>query len=39
MMLATWRSAPDHLGLVIVVLKSVGSHALTHVAYGVRNMT
>jgi len=37
-MLATWRSAPDHLSLISVELKSVGSHPPAYVAYAVRNM-
>jgi len=37
MMLATRRSAPDHLGLVSVELKSVGPHPPAHFAYAVRN--
>ena len=36
-MLATRRSAPDHLGLVGVELKSVGSHPHTHVTHAGRN--
>jgi len=36
-MLATWRSAPDHLRLVSVELKLLGSHPPANVAYAVRN--
>jgi len=36
-MLATRRSAPDHLGLVSVKLKSVGPHPPTNVTYAIRN--